>query len=67
MALVAGILFALILAWRFAADDPASAIGAIYVVPVAFLAVHLGVRGGMTGAAVAIGLSALWSEVQGVA
>ena len=66
VALVAGVLFALILAWRFAADDPASAIGAVYVVPVAFLAVHLGVRGGLSGAAVAMALSALWAEVQGV-
>jgi diguanylate cyclase (GGDEF)-like protein/PAS domain S-box-containing protein len=64
---VAGALFALILGWRFATEDPASAIGAVYVVPVAFLAVHLGVRGGLTGAAVAIGLSAVWAEAQGVA
>ncbi|HYI35553.1 MAG TPA: diguanylate cyclase [Thermoleophilaceae bacterium] len=66
MIAAACVLFAVILAWRFADADPASAIGAVYVVPIALLAVHLGVRGGLVGAGVAIILSALWAHLEGI-
>ncbi len=59
-------MFGAILAWRFADPNPASAIGALYVVPVALLAVTLGTRGGMVGAALGLALSVLWAQVEQV-
>ena len=59
-------MFALILAWRFVDDTPASAIGSLYVVPIALLAVNLGTRGGLAGVVLALGLSALWAQVEQV-
>jgi len=57
-------MFALIVAWRFLDDDPASAISSLYVVPIALLAVTFGMRGGLAGVALALGLSGLWAQVE---
>jgi hypothetical protein len=48
---IAIVMFAAILAWRFADPNPVSAINSLYVVPIALLAVTLGTRGGLAGAA----------------
>jgi len=57
-------IFAAILAWRFADENPVSAINSVYVVPIALLAVTLGTRGGMAGAS----RSALaWTAISPVA
>jgi len=63
---IAIVMFAAILAWRFADPNPVSAINSLYVVPIALLAVTLGTRGGMAAAALAMALSVLWAQVQGV-
>ena len=65
VAIAAG-MFALILAWRFVDDDPASAITSVYVVPIALLAVTFGLRGGVAGAGVGLGLVGLWARIEDV-
>lgn len=63
---LAGALFAAILAWRFAASDPVSAVGSLYVVPIALLAVRFGTRGGLVGATIGSSLIVLWTTVEHV-
>lgn len=53
-------MFVAILGLQFLDDDPFS--GALYTVPVALLAVNFGARGGLAGAAGALGLLVLWSQ-----
>ena len=65
LAVAAG-LFVLITAWRFAEPAPATGITFLYVVPISLLAVELGYRGAISGAAAACGLVAWWGAAQGV-
>lgn len=59
-------MFAAILAWRFADGNPVSAINFLYVVPVALLAVSFGTRGGIAAAALAVALSVMWAQIEGI-
>ena len=61
-ALVAtGIMLIAIFGLRYAFEDPNNAIGYLYVLPVAFASLYLGVRWGLAAAIAAVGLVALWS------
>jgi diguanylate cyclase (GGDEF)-like protein/PAS domain S-box-containing protein len=62
--LLAAVMFEVVTVWRFAVDDPVAAIGFLYTVPIALLAVTFGFRGGIVGAAVAVALTALCGETQ---
>ena len=58
---VAGVLFVAIFALRLAVPDPNAAILLLCSVPIALLAVQLGLRGGLAAALLSIGLIALWA------
>jgi diguanylate cyclase (GGDEF)-like protein len=60
----AGIMFALVMAWRFAEPNPGVAVGVLYTIPISLLAVRFGVRGGASGAIVAVLLTAVWVQVE---
>jgi diguanylate cyclase (GGDEF)-like protein/PAS domain S-box-containing protein len=60
---VALLLFALVTTARFASDNAADAIGILFVVPVAMVALDFHWRGGLLAAALAIGLMAMWAKV----
>jgi diguanylate cyclase (GGDEF)-like protein/PAS domain S-box-containing protein len=57
----AAAMFAGVCAWRFADPNPGSAIGTLYVVPIALLAVRFDKRGGIAGACLGTVLFALWA------
>lgn len=57
---VAALLFVAIFAWRQLNDDPGNAISLLYVVPISFVALELGVAAGLACAGLALGLVGLW-------
>ena len=57
---LAALLFAVILALRFATHDPTELVSILFVIPIALLAVELGVVAGLLGAAVATGGVVVW-------
>lgn len=63
---VAAALFSAILAVLFIVSDPVQAASALFVVPIALLALSDGVRGGAVGALVATGLVALWIQADDI-
>ncbi len=58
--------FALIFAVRVLDNNAANAEGALYVVPVGVLAMRFGLRGGVSGALLALGLTVAWALIDGV-
>jgi diguanylate cyclase (GGDEF)-like protein/PAS domain S-box-containing protein len=66
-AIAAGALFAAIFALRLAAgDDPDYPILLLAVIPVAMLAIELGIVAGLIGAGIAIAMLVAWVELEGV-
>ncbi len=59
-AVVAAALFAAILVLRLAAGDAEDAYSMLYVLPVALLAVGFGLRGGLAGGLLSVGLMIIW-------
>ncbi len=57
---VAGLLFAVVFVWRVQDADPASGVASLFAAPIMVLALRFGIRGGLVGAAVAVGLIAVW-------
>ncbi|MEA2169782.1 MAG: two-component system, cell cycle response regulator [Solirubrobacteraceae bacterium] len=57
-------LFAAITAGRFASHNAADAVGVLFVVPIALLALDFGWRGGLVGGAVGTLITAIWANVQ---
>lgn len=63
---MAGALYAVVFALRLFVKDPSEVITALYVLPIALLAVTYGWRGGIAGCSLAIALLATWVLVEGV-
>jgi diguanylate cyclase (GGDEF)-like protein/PAS domain S-box-containing protein len=61
--LVVAIMFAATAAWRFADNDLLDAIGILYTVPIALLAVRFGTRAGVAGVVVAVGITLVWGAM----
>jgi hypothetical protein len=51
---------------RLAVSNPIEAVGFLYVIPISLLASERGWRGGLYGAAGAVGLTIVWAVVQHV-
>jgi PAS domain S-box-containing protein len=64
---VAAVLFAAILALRFAAGTAGDAISFLFVVPIVFVAISFGERGGLVAGLTAFVLSSTWALVADVA
>ncbi len=62
----AALLTAAIFAWRQINDDPGNGISVLYVVPVAMVALELGLAAGLAAAAIALGLVGLWALTAGI-
>jgi diguanylate cyclase (GGDEF)-like protein/PAS domain S-box-containing protein len=60
--LAAGLLFAAIALWRFSNHDPLNAIGVLYIVPIALLAVTFGTWGAIGGTVVGLALTIAWAS-----
>ena len=58
---VTGLMLVAVFGLRFAFEDPNNAIGYLYVLPVAFASLYLGVRWGLAAAVASVSLIALWS------
>jgi signal transduction histidine kinase len=57
---VAAFLYAAVFTFRAASDDIADAIALLYIVPIALVALELGLRAGVAAAGLALGLLGLW-------
>jgi PAS domain S-box-containing protein len=57
---IAGLLFAAVFVWRIVESDPRALVTLLYVVPIAVVAVHGGVRWGLGAGALSLGLFAVW-------
>ncbi|HEX3692638.1 MAG TPA: HD domain-containing phosphohydrolase [Solirubrobacteraceae bacterium] len=64
--LVAAALFGTFYAIQAQATSPADALEVLYVVPIALLAVRFGLRGGLSGAIVGVGLILVYNAATGV-
>lgn len=62
--LVVAMMFVAIATWRFSDDDLLNAIGILYVMPIALLAVRFGTWGGVAGAAVALTVTVVWARAR---
>ena len=60
----AGVLFAVAFAARLAVDDPSALIANFYTVPIALVAIELGLRAGLLAAAFALLLVFAWGEIE---
>jgi PAS domain S-box-containing protein len=60
------VLFAVIFAVRVLDTSAANAEGGLYVIPVGMLALRFGLRGGLSGALLALGLTVAWVLIDGV-
>jgi len=63
---VAALLFLVIAAMRVATDDPSTAVGTLYLLPITLVAAEFGLRGGVLGALVASALTIGWVLAFGV-
>ena len=59
-------LYPVVLALRFAVDDPVEAIAILFVIPIALTALAAGQRGGLGGAVLSTGLLTVWVVVDDV-
>jgi diguanylate cyclase (GGDEF)-like protein/PAS domain S-box-containing protein len=57
-------LFAAITAGRFASHNAADAIGVLFVIPTAMLALEFGWRGGVVGGVLGTSLTAVWANIE---
>ena len=57
---LAALLFAGVFLARLAVDDPSQTVTLLYALPIALLAIELGVGWGLAAAALALGLFAIW-------
>jgi signal transduction histidine kinase len=62
----AGLLFLLTFGLRLVIHDPGALVANFYAVPIALLAAEMGLRAGLAGAGVAVGLVFAWGAVKGV-
>jgi signal transduction histidine kinase len=62
----AAVLFAVTFAARLAVEDPNALIANFYTVPIALVAIELGLRAGLLAAAVAFGLVFAWGAIETV-
>jgi PAS domain S-box-containing protein len=58
------VLFAIVSLLRWGDPNVGDAVGTLYVVPLAVLALRFGLRGGLTGAAASLALTAAWGQSQ---
>ncbi len=63
---VAVVLYAVVLVFRLLEGTPGDAYSMLYGLPVALIAISFGLRAGSVAGLVAVGLIALWAEVDGV-
>jgi glucose-6-phosphate-specific signal transduction histidine kinase len=63
---IAAVLFAGVLALRLAEGSSSDLYSLFYALPIALLATAFGLRGGVIGGAVAVGLIGLWTVLAGV-
>ena len=63
---VAALLFLVIAAMRVATDDPSTAVGTLYLLPITLVAAEFGLRGGVLGALAASALTVGWVLAFGV-
>jgi signal transduction histidine kinase len=63
---IAALLFLAIFGLRLVVHDPGALVANFYTVPIALLAAEMGMRAGLAGAAVAVGLVFAWGAVKGV-
>jgi signal transduction histidine kinase len=63
---IAALLFLAIFGLRLVVHDPSALVANFYAVPIALLAAEMGMRAGLAGAAVAVGLVFAWGAVKGV-
>ena len=64
---LAAVAFAAVTGWRFADPNPGSGVFFLLTVPISLLAFRFGVRGGLAGASIGIGLTVVWAQSQGAA